>query len=466
MFPPGEGSGKVIRALLVAGVIADRFEVLPERTSGGMATVYRARDRQTGTMVAVKILTESEVQSIERFNREATMLAGLIHPGIVKYIAHGTTPDGQHYMVMEWVDGETLNQRFARVGLTAAEAIATVRRVAVALDVAHRRGIVHRDIKPDNILFRGGNLDEVKLIDFGIARRFAGEGDEHRLTTDGGFVGTPGYMSPEQARGDRDIDAGADVFSLGCILYQCLTGRPPFVAGNVASVLTKILIAEPRPVRKTRPDVPVEVEALLTRVLAKQKVDRPRDAQALVAALDALPPIESGLRRRNVVEEMPTQHGPAATSLEEASCLVFTTLATTDDAAAAAALGARIRGVVNDHGGRVESLDDGSLVISMTSKLATPEQVAKTAECALRIREILPTAPIIITTGAPGMEQTEDPVDRGMHTLVRSIREVIFTGRMKAAPTPDAIWVDETTAKILGSRYSLQRTTGGSFLRR
>jgi hypothetical protein len=455
--------------VVVSSVIADRFELLPERKSGGMATVYRAKDRQTGLTVAVKLLREaSDKLTSERFRHEAALLAALPpHPGIVKYIAHGLTEEGQQYLVMEWVEGETLNQRMTRTGLSAAESVALARRIAEALIEPHRQGIVHRDIKPDNLLFLRGALDGVKLIDFGIARQIA---DERRLTSDGGFVGTPGYTSPEQARGERQIDASADVFALGCILYECLTGRPPFLAGNLAALMTKILVSTPAPISKLRPELAADragpLEALVARMLAKPRAERPRDASALVAELAALPPMPATTPHPHEVEVFPTQSGQADDALSEGACLVFTTLAVDKENAAVAHT--RLRALVEEQGGRLELLEDGSVVVTVQGTVERRDHVRRTAECALRMRTVLPTAPMIVTTGAIYLRpRTEDVVDRGVHTLVKSVREVIFAGRVKNAPQPDSIWIDELTAKLLGEgeQFAVERTKSGFFLK-
>jgi serine/threonine-protein kinase len=177
-----------------------------------MASVYRARDRETGAAVALKVLHGHGSEQTERFEQEAELLAELSHPAVVRYIAHGSTPVGEHYLAMEWLDGETLEERVGRGPLTIAESVDLGRRVADALTSAHRRGIVHRDIKPSNLFLPGGSLEGVKVLDFGLARRVL---DSRRLTQSGGIMGTPMYMAPEQARGEPYIDARADIFALG-----------------------------------------------------------------------------------------------------------------------------------------------------------------------------------------------------------------------------------------------------------
>src|SRR5215813_1415225 len=196
--------------------------------SGGMGTVYRAHDPISGEAVAIKVISEAHRHRTERFAREARVLAGLSHPGIVRYIAHGVTSAGELFLVMEWIDGEVLRARLARGPLSVGEAVTLATRVAEALGAAHVHGVVHRDLKPSNLFLPGGCIAEVKVLDFGIAHRRG----RTQLTQTGTTIGTLGYMAPEQARrgggSGGAIDARADVFALGCVLFQCLTGTPAF----------------------------------------------------------------------------------------------------------------------------------------------------------------------------------------------------------------------------------------------
>src|SRR4051794_11723683 len=181
-----------------------------------MSIVYRARDKHTGALVALKVLQGSD-QLGARFARESRVLAELSHPGIVRYVAHGATAAGQRYLAMEWLDGEDLAERLIRGGLTARESVVLATRVAEALGFAHVRGIVHRDIKPSNIFLPERQAERVKILDFGIARQREGVASLD-MTMTGTRLGTPAYMSPEQARGLAELDARVDVFALGCVL--------------------------------------------------------------------------------------------------------------------------------------------------------------------------------------------------------------------------------------------------------
>src|SRR5262245_47826592 len=273
--------------------LAERFVLEALAGSGGMGTVYRARDLHTGQTVALKLLQSNpSPQEAERFAREAELLSMLRHPGIVAYHAHGMTAAGEPYLAMEWLEGEDLSKRLSRGKLRLSESLSLLRLVAEALALAHKHGVVHRDIKPSNLFLREGEVDRVAVLDFGIARRAA---VSQPLTRSGVVMGTPSYMAPEQARGERDLLPAADVFALGCVLFECLTGEPPFVAEQVLAVLAKILFDEPPKLRQVRPELPEAVEALLATMLAKETALRLPDATAILTALDALEPLPASL---------------------------------------------------------------------------------------------------------------------------------------------------------------------------
>jgi serine/threonine protein kinase len=280
--------------LLSAGsVVQDRFELLAPAAEGGMGVVFRARDRHTGALVALKVLggTWIEPENAERFVREARVLAELGHPGIVAYVAHGRTDDGRPFLAMEWIDGGDLEMRLRSRPLTLRESLAMIRRAAEALAFVHRRDIVHRDLKPSNLMLRDGDHERVALADFGLARHAIAQA---AMTRTGAPIGTPAYMSPEQALGERDLTTATDVFSLGCVLYECLAGAPPFVAAHPGALLAKLLFETAPPIRRVRKAVPEAVEALLVRMLARAPEGRPRDASAVVLAIDALDALPDG----------------------------------------------------------------------------------------------------------------------------------------------------------------------------
>jgi eukaryotic-like serine/threonine-protein kinase len=210
---------------LAAGtIVARRFAIERTTGQGGMGTIYCARDLVLEKLVALKLLHREVTQAYERerFTREAEILAELRHPGIVAYVAHGHTEEGQPFLAMDWLEGEDLAERLARQRLTVTESLTLVRCAAEALSTAHQRGVIHRDLKPSNLFLRDRVASSVTLLDFGIARQ-AHRTSLQTLTKTGAIVGTPAYMAPEQARGEGSITPSADVFSLGCVLFECLT---------------------------------------------------------------------------------------------------------------------------------------------------------------------------------------------------------------------------------------------------
>jgi serine/threonine protein kinase len=235
-----------------ADLLADRFEIEYRVQGGGMGAVFRARDRASGSPTAIKVIATSQDPRGERFAREVQLLSELSHPAIVRYVAHGVTAVGAPFLVMEWLDGEDLRCRLARQPLSIGESVALAARVAEALGAAHARGIVHRDLKPSNLFLPEGRVDQVKVLDFGIAHQ---EGLA-QLTRTGTLIGTPGYMSPEQARSQEVVDARADVFALGCVLFECLTGSRPFEGDTAIAILGKLLFEEAPRLSALWPEVP------------------------------------------------------------------------------------------------------------------------------------------------------------------------------------------------------------------
>ena len=263
----------------------DRFELKSEAGTGGMGTVYQAIDRQTGAVVALKVLHVRTATESARFDQEARLLAELSHPGIVHYFNRGTAPHGSPFIAMEWLEGETLEERLSRGSLGPAAVAHVACPVLEALAAAHERGVVHRDIKPSNVFLVGWKLTDTRILDFGIARRVF---DPRRFTRKGSTVGTPLYASPEQARGRHDVDGRADIFSLGCVLYEALTGEPPFTGDNATEVMQKVCAGMVAPLSSRRPNIPPELERIIHRMLQPDPGARPLSASALAGEFRAL----------------------------------------------------------------------------------------------------------------------------------------------------------------------------------
>ena len=404
-----------------AAVIAERFVVEDRVDEGGMGIVFRAHDRLTGTKVALKVLHGIPDGVAEaRFSREATVLAELRHPGIVRYVAHGRTPAGQLYLAMQWLEGLDLHHRLRDEPPTIAGTLIMLRAVCEALAYAHEHGVVHRDLKPGNIFLVEGDLAQAKVLDFGLARRAVAT--TRMVSEVGAPLGTPGYMAPEQARGEAQVGPAADVFSLGCVLFECLTGRPPFVARDLMSVLAKILLEEAAPLRELRPDAPAALEGLLARMLAKDPRRRPADAIELGRALDALgdlqgrPPIVASMRPREALTG-------GEQRLLSVVLLGIAQSVDEDAPTRSEALDARsdaLQAQGEAFGARVERLLDGSIVAALSGGGSATDRAAQAARCALAFRAIDPDASMALATGRgtwAGRWPVGEVIDRAARVL-------------------------------------------------
>ncbi len=281
--------------------LTGRYDLVRELGRGGMSTVYLARDVRHGREVAIKVLLPELAASLgaERFLREIRVVARLQHPHILPLFDSGEV-QGLLYFVMPFVEGESLRARLEREGaLEVVEATRLVRQLADALDYAHQRGVVHRDLKPENILLTGG---QALLADFGVARAQGGAvaGDGATLTSVGIALGTPAYMSPEQAAGEREVDARSDVYALGCVTHEMLAGEPPFRGANAMSLIRQHLTSPPPPLAGKRAITP-DVGAAVSRALAKEPGDRFASAGGFAAALEqARTPSPDDVRLRAV----------------------------------------------------------------------------------------------------------------------------------------------------------------------
>jgi tRNA A-37 threonylcarbamoyl transferase component Bud32 len=277
--PGGPGSQTL------AGLLGERYRIVKRLGAGAFGEVYRAHDSLLGRDVAVKrikldaFVEKAQLEDVkQRFSREAQVAARLRHPNIVVTHDIVQTP-ATSFIVMELVEGHTLQALLAERGrLPLGETIGIVAQVAAALDHAHANGVVHRDVKPANVMIDAGG--QVKVMDFGIAKLETGA----NLTSTGSIMGTPNYMSPEQAKGLK-VDRRSDLFSLGCVLYECLTGAKPFQGESVSVILVKILTEEPPAVDAARAGLPLEIGTVLRRAVAKDPAARYASGKQLVEAL-------------------------------------------------------------------------------------------------------------------------------------------------------------------------------------
>ena len=455
-------------------LVDDRFEVQCLAGSGGMGDVYRAKDRLTGEAVAVKVLHVARALHGPRFTQEALVLAELEHPGILCYVAHGIMAAEDPYLVTEWLEGESLAERLNRQALTIAETVTLGLGVARALAAAHQKGILHRDLKPSNLFLVGGQVSAVKILDFGIARRTEGP----RFTLTGAIVGTPGYMAPEQARGSRDIDVRVDVFSLGCVLFKCLTGRQPFAGKHMLAVMMKILLDEVPRARELNAAVPEALDGLVIRMLAKAPENRPGDAAAVAEELEGLGEIAEVDPASST--QMPAGSGSFELTKTErrVMCLVLArdprpapsseaptmpwhpetyvpsvSISTVDEdgmsvehppLSSQPGLATSLHAEVERHRGDLQFLADGSLVVALSRSGTAIDLAAQAAQCALAIRTLLPNVAMAVVAGraVPSAPlSVADLIDRGVDLL----------GTVGSS----AIRVDEVIRSLLDARFDI-----------
>jgi tetratricopeptide (TPR) repeat protein len=439
------------RGLVKPGdLVGGRFALEREIGAGGMGRVFRAQDRERAEPVALKVMLERDAEGVARFMREASMLAQTRHPAIVRYVAHGMEPAGEPYLAMEWLEGEDLCAHLlGGRALEERDAVALGARLAGALGALHARGIVHRDVKPANVFLVGGDLAQAKLLDLGTARTAAG-----RLTKTGLVVGTPWYMAPEQVRGEKDLDGRVDVFALGCVLFECLTGRAPYVERDIMTVLARILIDEPPRPREVQPGVSERVDAIVAAMMAKSAAHRPENG---LAALGLLESLELGA--------LPAVRAPAASSslaltAAERRLLTVVLVGHADEHGATlrvddtGALAIAVKKTGATHGAQVEALPDGSVLCAFAGAGVATDQAARAARLAIAARADLPGVPVVIATG-----RSEDAAHLPIGEVMRVVRE------LRAAAAEGELRVCATTGGLLRGRFGVARDGHGLVLR-
>ena len=419
-----------------------------------MGVVFRALDHATGADVAVKVLRDPDLRYQARLEREAQVLAGLHHPNIVRYIAHGTTSLDEAYLVMEWIDGEDLGHLLGRGRLPVHACVALGARIASALAEAHAHGVIHRDVKPSNLFLPGGNVARVKVLDFGIARLSG----VTRSTQTGAVLGTPGYLPPEQVRGENVLEPNADMFSLGCVLFECLTGAPAFAGQHLAAILAKILF-EPVPRASTLcPEVPEALDDLIVKMLAKEPGDRPSSAVAAAAlsALERLAGDELGARPRS--SRPPPSMVPSLTSDEQRVLSVVVIGAWEAEAQLAPGTPDAVealRRVARARGARLEPMADGSMAAILLHALAPLDEAMEAARLALDLHAAVPGRPVVMATGRSGglfKRTVGDAINRAVYLLDACARGGVL---------PDAVLVDEASARLLEKSFDLRVSRPG-----
>ncbi len=428
--------------------IESRFTLEGRVGRGGSGDVHRGRDRETGAMVAVKrILAQSDdPMLLDRFRREARLLAQIDHPNVVRYLAHGVDASGRLCLVVEWLEGEDVAHRQRRQRLTIAEALEVGYQTAVGLHALHRAGIVHRDVKPANIyLVTGeGGRPMVKLIDLGIARA-AGEAT---LTTLGNMVGTPFFMAPEQARGEERITSRADQFALGTVLFELLSGRRAFAGDDVFAVLAKIVLADPPRLRDVLPGVPPELDGLVRRAMSKLPDDRFASMQEIADGLATIvpwtpPEVEAPISVKRPDE--PTTRVAAMSSTWERRVVtaVFAgfPLAPHDGDLQA------FEAVFKEHGAATFRTLGRRVIAVFGGARTTGDEVVRAARASIAASERLPGIRLAIATGRAlsGMTGLSGEL------IERGVRVVEHEMQPTASGWP--IRIDEATARLLTEHF-------------
>lgn len=432
------------RAIVSAGRrILGRFELRERIGAGGLGVVYAARDHVTGQDVALKILRGGDELEPARFAREAQVLSGLDHPGIVRYVAHGMTPEGEPFLAMEWLDGETLSQRLKRQPLSLAEALLVVRNLADALSALHARGLVHRDVKPGNVILLRGDPSRVKLLDFGLARSVR---QTQAITGTGAMLGTPSFMAPEQAKSAGDIGPRADLFALGAILFTAVAGRPPFVGDDAVAVVLKLLLEDAPKLAELVPEVPPEVDGLVQHLLAKSPENRPESAAVVVREIDLLLPV---LMEGSPVSERLAFAEGLTTTERRLMCLVLARLSAFGDPevtlahSVLAAHTSVVHAVLARFDVRVEMVGHDLAIAVLTGTPEARDLAQRGARCALGLHGALPESHVVVVSGG-------EVVGKGVPTgnLVERGVRLLTLGEKSGRPS---IWLDDATAGLLST---------------
>ena len=311
-FSDGDATD-IISPFSPGSFFADRFRLGKPLGSGGMGAVFRAEDLLEQRPVAIKILLKGaqDEQARQRFERESQILASIDHPGIVSILRHGyATRRNIPWLAMELLEGETLRDHIQRVGpMDPGRVVPVLLAAADALEAAHAQGVIHRDLKPDNIFLpRSGPA--VKLLDFGLSLSLKAK----KLTATGTVIGTPRYMAPEQIASAHQSGAAADIYALGVVVYECLTGESPFAASDQGQLLGAILQGRLEPLTSRRPDLSMELQAVIERAMARQPEDRYPTPRAMAEAFAEAAGTRSSQPRFSV-----EPHSPSSTDLRRPS---------------------------------------------------------------------------------------------------------------------------------------------------
>ncbi|MFO0737357.1 MAG: protein kinase [Labilithrix sp.] len=436
------------------GLLAGRFVIEREVGRGGVGIVYRAQDEMTNAPVALKVIAIPGVDAGEeaRFGREGRVLAGLSHPGIVRVVAFGQLEEGHPYVAMEWLDGEDVQQRQKRKPLPFVKCLEIAAQVADALAYAHGVGIIHRDIKPSNIFLIGEDPGELsaKLVDFGVA-----SAEDARLTRTGAIIGTPAYMAPEQARGDAEVDARADIYGLGATLFEMIAGRPPHVGPTPIAILARLVTTPAPRLGEVFTEAPVSLDDLLCEMLATHPEERPtRAADVAMRLRQIASDVENELVsiRGPVSDIAPMSMGdivlgaPGSSSKSGGSRLVTSILAThVPKGPARGRLIAHLRA----RGAEATELGGDAIVAHLGVKKALGDEAARALDLGLRLAKM--GSRVGVATGRTRIDRTRptgEVVDRAA-ALARDAQKT-------------QVLADTTTSELARGRFEMQVRADGT----
>lgn len=447
---------------------SDRFVLEGRAGGGGMGDVYRATDRETGTIVAVKVLRgTAAVIERKRFQREIAVIADLRHPNIVEYITHGSLPDGRPFFAMEYLEGEDLVHRQRHAPLGMKDAVEVIRRSAQAMAAVHARGVVHRDLKLGNIYLIRGKGTNVKLIDFGVVRMPGEDLAEDK----GAILGTPHFMAPEQARGEG-VDARADVYSLGAALFKLLTGRNVFETEHIVALLGRLVIEDPPSPMSVRFDIPETLDKVVLQAIARRPSERFENAGELARALARVgelnndPPSTdrsaSAIRKAPMMLPRPGEGAldverPRKESAERR--VVAAVLFDLGSATIDPPLMAELWDIIGESA-RLETLLGGRVVTMLGLSQSEGDEPIRAARAALLVTKAIPDAKAVVAVGhaiaSPQSSRTR-PSSLAAQALERAAVELETVG-------PGTARVDPGVVAALAGRFVIQDHPAGAIL--
>jgi tetratricopeptide (TPR) repeat protein len=442
-----------------SGLIAGRFRLQDVVASGGMGEVYRARDVVSHLQVCVKLLRAGEDREGERFVQEAKILSALQHPAIVRYLAHGTV-GGDRYLVMEWLEGEDLARRLEREPASLVDTVILLKQASEALAYAHSHEVIHRDIKPHNLFLLDRKISQLKVLDFGIAR-LANAG--RRLTRTGNLVGTPGYLAPETVDGNGTVDGRADIFSLGCVAHECLTGKPTFRGHEPGVLLAKLMLEDPPHLSDVVPDVPKVVGDLVARMLSKNPERRPTAAQVL-RTLVAMGDLSDG------GVHLHAQDTQLTVVEQRVSCIVMATVGPRHSGEAPAPAVEKITAVLSPPGqaptlaelearlalrftAKTYLLPGQKMVVTLPEGTVASDQAVLAARCALLIHQHLPDSAVVVALGVARLSRRS-----AMGSVIDAAAALL------GKTTAGRVRVEDSVTPLLAGRFDLVREDSGVYL--